>query len=75
MCIFAFAFQDAFGHSRDLGWFHIGIIVPKMGTAFTAHISLAYGSPGFSSFGHDPCLRIMAVSYQILLEDSGQERI
>ena len=25
-------------------------------SAFTAHISLAYGSMGFSCFGHDPCL-------------------
>ena len=41
--------------------FFIGIIVPKKVTAFTAHISIAYDSPGFSSFGHDPCLRITAV--------------
>ena len=38
---------------------------PKKSSAFTAHISIAYDSPGFSSFGHDPCLRIMAVSIQI----------
>jgi len=34
---------------------------PKKITAFTAHISIAYDSPGFSSFGHDPCPRIMMV--------------
>ena len=34
---------------------------PKKITAFTAHINIAYDSPGFSSFGHDPCLRIMMV--------------
>ncbi|AEB67241.1 hypothetical protein ASZ90_013222 [hydrocarbon metagenome] len=28
-------------------------------STFTAHISLAYGSMGFSCFGHDPRLRIM----------------
>jgi lipoprotein NlpI len=60
-CTFTFAFQDAFGHSQDHSWFYIGIIVPKKVTAFTAHISIAYDSPGFSSFGHDPCLRIMKV--------------
>ncbi|MHB8120493.1 MAG: hypothetical protein ACYDHX_17555, partial [Methanothrix sp.] len=39
------------------------IIVPKKITAFTAHISIAYDTPGFSYFGHDPCLRIMAVLF------------
>jgi hypothetical protein len=48
-----------------------GSIVPKRITAFTAHISIAYDPPGFSSFGHDPCLRIMTVLY-IIGEDEGK---
>jgi hypothetical protein len=32
-----------------------------MVTAFSAHISIACDLPGFSSFGDDPCQRIMVV--------------
>ena len=40
-------------------------------SAFTAHISLAYCSMGFSCFGHDPCLRIMGSLWWIVRNPRG----
>lgn len=52
-CTFTYAFKDAFGHSRDRGYFCVGIQLSDTKQPSMPISAQIYGVTGFSYFGHD----------------------
>ena len=52
-CTFTYAFKDAFGHSRDRGYFCVGIQLSDTKQPSMPISARIYGVTGFSYFGHD----------------------